>query len=220
MSQATTDLVSIREQIKAEIANSAQTFERPGTPRISTANKLFTLPDGTSNPGPMRVIILDYRNTRQYFPNPFNANNIKPPVCFAQAKAIPDLAPDPSCEQPQHESCTECPLNAWGSDPNGGKGKACKNGVRLALTPADSSISPVYILDVTPTGLSSWNSLMSACNQLGQDPIQFIVDISFSPTATYPSLVFQTVGENARLEDVWPLRTDAQPLLAKHQNAD
>jgi hypothetical protein len=48
------------------------------------------------------------------------------------------MAPASASPAVQHATCEGCPKNEWGSAPNGGKGKACRETRRLLLIPADS----------------------------------------------------------------------------------
>jgi hypothetical protein len=213
-------LQSIRDQIKAELANAKNTFEKPGTPRIKTTGKRFTLPGGQATPDPIRLIVLDYRNTRSYYVGIYNQNNPKPPVCFAMGSDINELAPDEASPEPQAETCGICPKNEWESDPNGGRGKACKSGVRLIVVPPDfSDTTEPMALDIAPKGLSSWGAHLQALLSEGQHITGVITEVSFAAEYTYPALRFQKVGTHERLEDVWALREKAQALLQEHPNA-
>lgn len=75
---------------------------------------------------------------------PYDADNPRSPACYAMGRIESELAPvregDNAVEQPQGDpesgGCELCPHNEWGSDPEGGKGKACKNIRRLTLLDA------------------------------------------------------------------------------------
>lgn len=216
MSESTA-LVDIRAKIQAEVAAQRASYEAPTASKISTKNKRFTLPDGTSHQGPLKVVILDFTNTRTYYTGVYNASNIVPPRCFAAGKSIQDLAPSASIEEPMAEDCASCSMNQWGSDPQGGKGKACKSGVRLMLVAADieSGAEPLA-LDVTPTGMRSWNGLLANLSARGIAPMQAVVEIGLNPDVSYPTLTFEFVEQHDRLEQAWTLREKAEPLLEKH----
>lgn len=72
---------------------------------------------------------------------PYDADQPKSPNCYAFGRTEDDLAPiqegDDAPELIVHTDCASCPLNEWKSDPEGGKGKACKNVRRLALMDAN-----------------------------------------------------------------------------------
>lgn len=71
---------------------------------------------------------------------PFSPDNPRSPSCYAMGRVESDLAPikegEGTPENIVSDACHGCPLNEWGSDPDGGKGKACKNTRRLALIDA------------------------------------------------------------------------------------
>lgn len=75
---------------------------------------------------------------------PFDTDNPRSPNCYAMGRVESELFPIQEGENAVQEAvgseegkCDLCPLNQWGSDLDGGKGKACKNVRRLALMDAD-----------------------------------------------------------------------------------
>lgn len=56
------------------------------------------------------------------------------------------------------KKCASCPHNQWGSDPDGGKGKACKNMVRVYIV-QEGSAFPV-LLTLPPTSTGNWRDYM------------------------------------------------------------
>lgn len=83
----------------------------------------------------LSVIIVDYVKENQFYDEAYDRNKKRSPVCYAFGDSDDDMDPHPEAEKPQATKCTECKHNKWGSGPNG-KGKACKNVLRLALVPA------------------------------------------------------------------------------------
>lgn len=208
-----TDLVSIQAKLKAELAMTKDTVQAPSGRRISTKGKVFTMPDGKSGTGPIQAVILDFRNFNKYYTANYNPQDIKPPICFAINKTL-DMKPHEDVAEAQAESCAECPHNQWGSAPNGGKGKACRNTVRLAITPPDASASDEpMIIDVSPTGLRSWSALVNALSAEGLLPVQVVTEIAFDANAAYPTLVFKAVEPHDKLEQMWTMREKAQLML-------
>ena len=208
-----TAVMSIQDQIKAELAQVNKMVTKNEGTKISTKGKVFTLPDGTSHPGPLNVIILDWRNMRNYYTGNYNPNKPVPPACFAVGKIVEDLKPSANCSKPQHENCAECPFDKWGSAAQG-NGKACKNTVRLAVTPADAKAdSKIMTLDISPTGLKSFNALVTQLQGMGMLPVQVATEISFDMAEAYPKLVFGSTQPHNSLEVAMTLREKAQDLL-------
>jgi hypothetical protein len=209
-----TALEDVRAKIAAQRQAVTGSYENTGFPKISTAAKMFTLPNGTSHRGPLNCLILDYRNTRAYFPGVWNPQDPKPPVCSARAKKIEDLAPSDDVEDKQANTCASCPLDEWGSDPNGGKGKACKSGVRLALVPADfKAATPIMALDVSPTGLKSWSALLQELEVAEKAPLEIVTNVGFNQAKAYPTLTFEAGQLVEDIETAYQLYLKAQPLL-------
>lgn len=214
-----TALATIKERIKAELDTAKKSFNVPARPKISLLNQKFTLPNGITSSQPINVVILDWRNTRTLYTGAYNPNNLQAPKCFAIAKALNDLAPSEQCAEPQAASCQECPHDQWGSDPAGGKGKACKNSVRLAVIPASSvgeETCPIYALDIPRTSIRNWESLVSRLSDAGHLPLEFIVEIAFSADAPYPTLVFTEKSQHNALESLWPLFEQTETFLKVH----
>ncbi len=108
-----------------------------GGSMLSVRGKRFSY-QGATLDAPLKVIILDYAFENAYYTSSYDPDDPQPPGCFAVAKRKEDLAPPDSAPAPQADSCKECPRNEWGSDPKGGRGKACRNGVKLAILSADT----------------------------------------------------------------------------------
>jgi len=210
MSQA---LESIQEKIKAELANVNKSVAPPASRNISTAGKVFTLPDGTSNPGPMHCVILDHRNFNRYYTRAYDPQNPAPPDCFAIAKEIDALAPHEDAQDPQSDACATCPNNAWGSAATG-KGKACRNSVRLAIASTDATTdTEPMILTLPPTALKGWNSFVNNLSTAGLLPIQVNVEISFDKSSAFPLPVLKAEEAHDKLKTYWQLREKAQTVL-------
>lgn len=93
---------------------------------------------GADVPGnEMRAVILAYTLENQYYEGRFDANASQVPACYAFGMDKDEMAPHSKASNPQSDTCATCPLNDWESDPKGGKGKACKNVIRLALITED-----------------------------------------------------------------------------------
>lgn len=209
-----TALANIQERIKQELANVKQTVAAPSGRTISVKGKVFTLPNGQSSQGPMQAVVLDWRNLNRYYTAAYNPQNPAPPHCFALHKDINLLAPHEEAAEPQADDCASCAMNKWGSAPAGGKGKACRNTVRLAIAPPDMTAEDEpYLISVSPTGIKSWSALVNGLEAHGMLPIQVVTEISFDPNAAYPSLVFKPMQPHDKLDVFWLLREKAQTML-------
>lgn len=208
-------IASINESIKAELDQVRNSTPTPSTNSISTKGKVFTFPDGQTNPGPLQIVVLDWRNFNRYYTKPYDPQNPAPPDCFAIAKDLNDLAPHEEAQDPQASDCASCPMNEFGSAPNG-RGKACRNTVRLAIAPtnADETCEP-WLLNVAPTSLKAWTSFVSQLHAIGKLPIQAIAEVGFKQEAAFPQLTFlaREFLEEEAVAQFWQLREKARPQL-------
>lgn len=144
----TTDLTTATDNsFMEELAASAKSIaaqERPEVARLSLRAGLLSY-DGEPVKGnklPVVIVAMSYENS--YYTDKFDADNPKNPRCFAISTVDAGMAPHTAVtpEHRQHSDCSSCWAAAWGSDPGGGKGKACKQKRRLVLLPTDALESP------------------------------------------------------------------------------
>jgi hypothetical protein len=137
-----TEIVDWEAQMRreAEIAAGAQRSAGGGGKFFSTQAGVLQF-DGTPLPGnQMAVIILADIMENSFYDGPFDPSSPASPVCFAFGHAEEDMEPHEKVDQDdyftrQNPQCHDCPRNEWGSADTG-RGKACKNVMRLALIPA------------------------------------------------------------------------------------
>lgn len=215
------EIQSIQDQLRKDLATLKDRVDPPSGFTISTKGKTFTLPDGTSNPGPMQCVILDWCTANVYFEGIYNPQDIKPPVCWALGSNVAELAPSDKATKPQHDACKGCPQNEWGSAGGGSKGKACKNTRRLLIVPvkADETTQP-WILSVSPTGLKHFDKYVTTLADLEKHPVSMITEISFEATEAYPSLRFKPVGEHDNLAVMWKLKENGQDILFQEPSVE
>ena len=113
--KANTAVVSIKEQIAAQVAAMGDRIAPPTGSKIKLSPGSMTLPDGTRTTDPLDVVIVDFVAKNSFYPGAFDKDNIVPPVCFAIGTNPAKLTPSPNSPEPQASSCAECPMNAFGS---------------------------------------------------------------------------------------------------------
>lgn len=129
-----------------------------------------------------------------FYVDDFDADNPHPPVCFAFSASMDTLkpgedasvlearmAPHPDSAQPQNATCKGCPKNEFGSAERG-KGKACKNGRRIALLHGDYlkktgaiESAPMAFLKVPPTSLGAWATFVKKVANVLEKPFFAVV---------------------------------------------
>lgn len=210
-----TDLVDIQEQLRKELEIQKANLPGATAGRIKTKGKKFTLPGGNPTEGPLDVIIVGWRNTNNYFEGTYNSNNPQPAVCHAIGAVGEDMTPSKASSKPQNDTCLGCPKNEWGSAGNGSKGKACKNGIRLAVVPPnpDAGMTPL-LLDVTPTGIKAFTNYVNALQAKGILPIQMITEVNFDEHVDYPTLTFKADKMHEHLATAFGIKEMANSVFA------
>lgn len=204
--------ISIKETMAAELAALAGRTGNPGGDKITLKNdKTFNLPDG-SKVDTLEVVIVDFIGMNTYYEGAYDKDNIAPPTCFAIGQVITDMAPSDNAPVKQSDVCISCPMNAFGSS---GTGKACKNMRRLAVLPPDADADdPLWIIDVSPTGLKSFDGYVrSVASKLSMMPIGVVTTITFDQSTDYASLRFGNPRPNDNVDAHWERRAEAKERL-------
>jgi hypothetical protein len=135
-----TQVVAWQEKL-AEEAAAAASGESVSSEFVSFRGGQLSF-NGNLIPGnKMNVIVLDSAYEHAWYPGAFDPNNPRSPACYSMGRIESELVPVEDAEDRQggeDGGCATCPLNAWGSDPDGGKGKACKNVRRIVLMDAEA----------------------------------------------------------------------------------
>lgn len=211
------DLIDVQTALRKELDTMKTRVEPPGGYLVGTKAKVFTLPDGSTGDGPLSVVILDWVAANTYFEGIWNPKDIKPPVCFSYGREIVSMTPsDRSPNKQSDKGCKPCVRNAWGSDPKGGAGKACKNTRRLLIVPSDADEdTPLWIISVSPTGLKHFDKYVNTLADVSTHPIEIVTDIMFDESEAYPSLRFKVVDKHDKLNLMWQLKEKGQEILTQ-----
>lgn len=206
-------VISIKEAIAAQVAAMGDRIAPPGGSKIKLAAGSMTMPDGSKTPGPVPMVVVDFVARNMFYESPYDQNNIQPPVCFAIGKEPNKLAPSKNSPLPQAKTCAECPMNQWGSN---GKGKACKNERSLAVLPPEGdSDTPLWQLNVSPTGIKGFDGFVSGVMRTFQTPpVGVIVEVGLDANETYPKLTFSDPVPNPNLAEHFSRQDEAQAMLA------
>lgn len=208
----TTDVANIDELLAQEAAGIQDQIGAPSSNKIRTADKVFTFPDGTVTPEPIRVVILDFVSQNKLYEGKYDPNNPIPPVCFAIGKVLKDMVPSDNSLTKQCDNCGQCPNNEFGSD---GNGKACKNTRVLAVMAPDATEDDeVMTLEVSPTGLKSYDAYVATVTRLyGKPPIAVTTEVSFDENVSYSTLRFGNPEPNSNLAVHFAKREEAQVMI-------
>jgi len=213
----TTAVANLKEELRQEASQMQERVGSGESTRIRTSDKVFEMPNGEVVDGSMECVIIDFTSKNALYEGKWDPNNPQPPICFAIGDIIDAMKPSPKSPEPQADSCANCPMNEFGSD---GNGKACKNTRTLAVVPANGNPeAPMMTLDVSPTGLKSFDGHVSTVTaNFGLPPICVVTEVGFHPEKSWAQLMFSSVEENQNLEVHAARREEARRLISQEPN--
>lgn len=115
----------------------------------------------------LRCVIVGWMYHNAYYDPDvrYDPTNPQSPICYAFSTSPSDKEMEPldSVPDKQCNDCPSCPLNQYESS-NTGKGRACKNTVRVALI-AESELddlanAEIVFASIPPTSLKNWNKFV------------------------------------------------------------
>jgi hypothetical protein len=187
MSDEATNLPTTWEGELAKHAVAAAQAERPMLGFISLKAGVMTY-EGQAIPGnKLNCIVVGSIQERTFYEERYDPNNTATPVCFAFHLGIDNVPwiPDNHSPKKQHAECVTCPRNAWGSDLNGRKGKACKEKRKLVVIPQSGNSKEMAIISVPVTSVRNWSNYVNGVAASAKRPPWGVVtEISVAPHAT------------------------------------
>lgn len=212
---ASTAVVSWQDELN-QMAVATAAVEKPSGNWVSFKGGQMTIGGLPIKDNKVPIVVLHSVFENQLYADRYDPNNQQPPICYAFGETDDDLKPHPESAKPQHTDCATCPNNQWGSDPGGGKGKACKNVRRLAMiasTDLDKvEKAEIAIAKLPVTSVKNWSTFASqVSNVLKLPPLAVIVEMSVVPD---PKTQFQV---NFDLIDRITDGEVIQQLLAKRR---
>lgn len=150
-------------------------------------------------------VIIDHHPVNAYWPGKFSSQN-NPPACSALDGKMG--MGDPG------GSCASCPNNQWGSDPDGGRGKACKNIHRIYIL-REGEILPL-LLALPPTSLGNFSQYMTRLTSKLRPFFGCVTKIKLQKAVnkdgiTYPQVIFAKVADLTK-EETMAVRQYANTL--------
>jgi hypothetical protein len=158
---------------------------------------------------PLRVVVLGAVRENLYYPKDFDPDVSQSPSCFALDVKGDETAMGPPADlkTKEAEKCSECWANAFRSAERG-KGKACKNNVRMVLLPYQEGVDFSKVtgarLSVPPTSLKNWSAytnkvtegmrapLFAVITELTTQPAErggFTMDFGFGGVLSNPDIM-------------------------------
>lgn len=186
-----------------------------GAKAVSFKNGTITFagePVGTK----MDAVILASQYERVFYDRAYDPDNPSPPVCYSRDGE----APHADSHDKQAEKCKTCPHNRFGSADNG-KGKACRETVRLSLIPTDVLLKPdlaatdVYSAKIPVTSVKTYKDYASVLMNKGISTEAVVTTISVTPD---PKTQF-ALGFRAK-SGIKIAPKNVQDYIALHSRAD
>lgn len=132
--------LALFENELAALADASVVAERSaaGAAFMSTKGGVLSYRDVPIADNSIEVVVIASPIERLYYADRYDPTKISGPACFALASVGTGMKPSAVSPAQQHSTCEGCPKNEWGSAPNGGRGKACRETRRLLMVTADS----------------------------------------------------------------------------------
>ena len=200
---ANKNIANYQERLKAMAgADSTRGHAMGESNYISTQGGIFTF-GGNELPNPFNAIIVDFTFENAWYDRVYDPDNPAPPACFALADNPDELVAhesSPDMQGGEGNACEGCEMDEWATS-NTGKGKACKNGVRLALVNADdmdavnASAEPAF-LRIAPTSLKHFEKYKDKFTRVtGMPLLAALTEIELVPNKTWYEVHFTLIDQ-------------------------
>jgi hypothetical protein len=219
-----TAIVDWQAELSALAVATAEA-EKPSGNWVSFKNGRLSIGGNQMKDDKVQCIVVNSVFENQWYMHKFDPDNPQSPDCYAIADLEEDLKPHKDSGAPQSPTCAECPKNAWGSDPGGGRGKACKNVRRLAMIAAVDASHPdhvkkadIAIAKLPVTSVANWSTYANQiANVLKLPPLAVISEMSVEPNS---KTIFQVnfalidkVSDSAVIQALLGKRKDTMELM-------
>ena len=172
----------IKARLAAQLERQAEAAAAMRTTGSYISFKNATLKvDGQSVPNNTAdVRVLAAIGERTWYPDAFDADAVQVPSCYA----LDSEAPHPEAPDPQAELCADCKWNKWGTAVNSrgepSRGKACREGARIIVVPANVPLksAPMYTAKIPVTSLNTVSAFSSRCAQSQKLSGEFVTTLS------------------------------------------
>lgn len=221
-----TAVVSIEEQVKQQLA-----LQQKKASEMSAGANLISfkggqlIVDGLPVPGgEADVIVLANQYERSFYEGAFDPSKPQVPCCYS----FDGIEPHEQAPDKQHTGCEGCPQNEWGSK---GRGKACREGTRVAVLPASAPLesAPMYQCSFPITSMGSVKDFFSRCAASGKLSGQLVAQLKVVPdvkTFFKASLTPKAQVENqdvavliGRMESARKMLTQPYPVFEEQEEA-
>lgn len=154
------------EDQMAKDARAVAKTERASVNKIAFKSGIMTYMDSALKDNVLDCVVIAHVKENVYYTDRYKADDVKPPACFALALPDEPLHPHEDVPTPLAELCASCEMYQWASDPQGGRGKACKERRRLAVIPLPNSVneiadSELAVMSIPVTSVKNWGNYVN-----------------------------------------------------------
>lgn len=171
------EIATVQERLAQQLARQAEATKTMRTTGSFVSFKNAQLKvDGQPVPNNMAdVRVLAAIGERAYYEGEYDADKTQVPTCYA----LDDTVPHEMASNPQADLCGECQQNKWGTGPRG-KGKACREGARVIIVPANVPLQTAQMstAKLPVSSLSTVTAFSSRCAAAGKLMGEFITQLS------------------------------------------
>lgn len=198
----------LRTPDAAAVNNDLTAHAGAGFPVISIKGKTFAIvregerklipnpkdPDSPANFIDMVIVKANKNTSKVFYLKPYKeGDEPAKPDCYSND----GIRPMDDSEYKQNAVCATCKWNQWGSkvstDGQGGKGKACQDAVRIAVS-TPGLINDPYLIRVPPASIRALGELGSMLAKRGVSYQAVVTRIGFVAEAATPQLTFKAMG--------------------------
>ncbi len=159
--------------------------------------------------------------SKAFYLDKYKEGDFKQPDCWSTNGQVPD----PAAPLRQNPTCRGCRWDAFGSRTmdDGRKGKACADGKRLAVLPADDLRNEAYggpmLLKLPPSSFAGLSELENLLHMQGYAYFGLRMRLSFDHTVAFPKIVFTPVGvlDDYQMQEVlnWQTHETTERILSE-----
>lgn len=176
------DVINARVQEQLERQARAANSLRTSGAFITFKNANLKVDGNPIQNNLIEVRVLAAIPERAWYDGPYDPDNAQVPACYS----LDSDEPHPDSPDPQADKCMNCAKNKWGTAPARpgsnvpGKGKACREGARVIVVPANQPLkqAPMYTAKIPVTSLSAIQNYIGRCASSGRLSGEFIGQLS------------------------------------------
>lgn len=175
------------EKLMADMAKQATAHERPTSSTVKVRSGIIHYNGDPVKGNKLDVVVIASTHANLFYDKEWDPDDMSSPVCYAYSPDGENMRPHPKAEKPQHEDCDGCRHNKWGSDPKGGRGKACSNRRNLMMipvpdTPEEIMKTEVAIMTLPVTSVKEWGNYVNLISAtFGRPPLGMMTQIGVEP---------------------------------------